>query len=59
MNPAETLELAAQIKALKQIGLTVLLIEHKLDVVTALADTVYVLDHGEVIAQGRAGRGAP
>jgi branched-chain amino acid transport system ATP-binding protein len=31
----------------------VLLIEHKLDVVTTLADTVYVLDHGEVIAQGR------
>ena len=29
-----------------------LLIEHKLDVVTTLADTVYVLDHGEVIAQG-------
>ena len=25
---------------------------HKLDVVTTLADTVYVLDHGEVIAQG-------
>jgi ABC-type branched-subunit amino acid transport system ATPase component len=30
----------------------VLLIEHKLDVVTTLADTVYVLDHGEVIARG-------
>ncbi len=53
MNPAETLELAEQIKGLKQLGLTVLLIEHKLDVVTTLADTVYVLDHGEVIAHGR------
>ena len=53
MNPAETLELAEQIKGLKQLGLTVLLIEHKLDVVTTLADTVYVLDHGEVIAKGR------
>ncbi len=53
MNPAETLELAEQIKALKQLGLTVLLIEHKLDVVTTLADTVYVLDHGDVIAKGR------
>ena len=30
-----------------------LLIEHKLDVVTTLADTVYVLDHGEKIAQGK------
>ncbi len=53
MNPAETLELAGQIKGLKELGLTVLLIEHKLDVVTTLADTVYVLDHGEVIAKGR------
>ena len=52
MNPAETLELADQIKALNDLGLTILLIEHKLDVVTRLADTVYVLDHGEVIAQG-------
>jgi branched-chain amino acid transport system permease protein len=52
MNPAETLELAEQIKSLNELGLTVLLIEHKLDVVTTLADTVYVLDHGEVIASG-------
>ncbi|HEY1931986.1 MAG TPA: branched-chain amino acid ABC transporter ATP-binding protein/permease [Acetobacteraceae bacterium] len=52
MNPAETLELAEQIKSLNGLGLTVLLIEHKLDVVTTLADKVYVLDHGEVIAQG-------
>jgi branched-chain amino acid transport system permease protein len=53
MNPAETLELAEQIKSLNGLGLTVLLIEHKLDVVTTLADTVYVLDHGEVIAHGK------
>jgi branched-chain amino acid transport system permease protein len=52
MNPAETLELAEQIKSLNALGLTVLLIEHKLDVVTTLADMVYVLDHGEVIAHG-------
>ena len=58
MNPAETLELAEQIKSLNDLGLTVLLIEHKLDVVTTLADTVYVLDHGEVIAHGQARRGA-
>lgn len=53
MNPAETLELAEQIRALNELGLTIVLIEHKLDVVTALADTVYVLDHGEVIAHGK------
>ena len=53
MNPAETLELAEQIKNLNGLGLTVLLIEHKLDVVTTLADSVYVLDHGDVIAAGK------
>ncbi len=53
MNPAETLELAEQIRSLHKLGLTVLLIEHKLDVVTQLADTVVVLDHGDKLAEGR------
>jgi branched-chain amino acid transport system permease protein len=52
MNPAETLELADQIKNLNRSGLTILLIEHKLDVVAMLADKVVVLDHGEKIAEG-------
>jgi branched-chain amino acid transport system permease protein len=52
MNPAETLELADQIRSLNRLGLTIVLIEHKLDVVVNLADSVVVLDHGEVIASG-------
>jgi branched-chain amino acid transport system permease protein len=52
MNPAETLELADQIKGLNRQGLTILLIEHKLDVVAMLANKVVVLDHGEKIAEG-------
>jgi branched-chain amino acid transport system permease protein len=52
MNPAETLELAGQIKDLHRLGLTIVLIEHKLDVVTSLAERVIVLDHGERIAEG-------
>jgi branched-chain amino acid transport system permease protein len=52
MNPAETLELADQIKSLNRLGLTIVLIEHKLDVVVNLAQTVVVLDHGEKIAEG-------
>src|SRR5579862_5360677 len=43
MNPAETLELAEQIKSLNNSGLTIVLIEHKLDVVVSLADQVVVL----------------
>ena len=53
MNPAETLELAEQIKSLHALGLTILIIEHKLDVVTQLADTVVVLDHGEKLTEGK------
>ncbi len=53
MNPAETLELADQIQSLNRNGVTILLIEHKLDVVAMLADRVIVLDHGEKIAEGR------
>jgi branched-chain amino acid transport system permease protein len=53
MNPAETLELAEQIKSLHDLGLTILIIEHKLDVVTQLADTVVVLDHGEKLTEGK------
>ncbi len=52
MNPAETLELAGQLKQLHTLGLTILVIEHKLDVVTRLADTVAVLDHGEKLTEG-------
>jgi branched-chain amino acid transport system permease protein len=52
MNPAETLELAGQIKSLNRLGLSIVLIEHKLDVVVNLAETVVVLDHGEKIAEG-------
>ena len=53
MNPAETLELAEQIKSLHGMGLTILVIEHKLDVVVRLADRVIVLDHGEKLTEGR------
>src|SRR5260370_27495854 len=52
MNPAETLELADQIKSLNRLGLSIVLIAHKLDVVVNLASQVIVLDHGEKIAEG-------
>ena len=54
MNPAETLELADQIRSLRDLGLTVLLIEHKLNVVNTISDKVAALDYGEKIAEGTA-----
>jgi branched-chain amino acid transport system ATP-binding protein len=52
MNPAETLELMDLIRALRPLGITVILIEHKLDVVMDVSDRVIVLDHGVKIAEG-------
>jgi ABC-type branched-subunit amino acid transport system ATPase component/ABC-type branched-subunit amino acid transport system permease subunit len=52
MNPTETLELTGQIRDLRALGVTILMIEHKLAVVNQIADKVIVLDHGEKIAEG-------
>src|SRR5438105_4786861 len=52
MNPAETLELADQIKSLNRLGLSIVLIEHKLDVVVNPASRVIEIDQGEKIAAG-------
>ena len=52
MNETETAEMQALIGTLKARGLTILLIEHKLDMVMRLSDRVVVMDNGAVIAQG-------
>jgi len=52
MNPTETLELTDQIRGLRDRGVSILLIEHKLSVVNEIAEKVIVLDHGEKIAEG-------
>lgn len=52
MNPAETLELTEQIRRLKDLGLTIILIEHKLQVVMNISDRVIVLDYGRKICEG-------
>ncbi|WP_210270096.1 ABC transporter ATP-binding protein [Aureimonas mangrovi] len=52
VNPEETAGLAALIRKMADSGLTVCLIEHKMDMVMGLADHIIVLDHGEKIAEG-------
>jgi ABC-type branched-subunit amino acid transport system ATPase component len=52
MNPAEALELAGLVERLRARGLTVLLIEHHMNVVKRVSDRVVVLDHGVKIAEG-------
>jgi branched-chain amino acid transport system ATP-binding protein len=52
MNPTETGEMLEFIYTLKQRGLTLLLIEHKLELVMRLSDRVMVMDNGQKIAEG-------
>lgn len=55
MNPQETMELTAYIKKIRdEFGLTVLLIEHHMDLVMDISDRIYVIDFGKLIAKGSA-----
>jgi branched-chain amino acid transport system ATP-binding protein len=53
MNPRETADMMALINRLRRdLGLTVLLIEHDMKVVMGISDRITVLDHGERISEG-------
>jgi branched-chain amino acid transport system ATP-binding protein len=48
-------ELLEAVRALRDRGKTVLLVEHDMKVVMGLCETVFVLDHGEKLAEGPPG----
>jgi len=48
----EKQELAALLRALKQQGMTILLVEHDMDFVMGLTDRLVVMDFGEKLAEG-------
>ncbi|HEV7126939.1 MAG TPA: ABC transporter ATP-binding protein [Ktedonobacterales bacterium] len=53
MNDAETAEAIGYIQRLRtEFGLTILLIEHKLQVTMGISDQIAVLDYGKKIAEG-------
>src|SRR5579872_777299 len=53
MNEAETLEAVKYVRRLRdELGLTILLIEHKLAVTMGMSDRIYVLDYGKKISEG-------
>jgi branched-chain amino acid transport system ATP-binding protein len=52
LNPAETEHLAETIRRIVARGITVLLIEHDMSLVMRLADRIFVLDFGRLIAAG-------
>jgi branched-chain amino acid transport system ATP-binding protein len=53
LRPADTDRIVAVLRELRDQGITILLIEHVMRVVMALAERVIVLHHGEKIADGR------
>lgn len=52
VNPEETAGLAELIRKMVRHGLTVCLVEHKMDMIMRLADRITVLNYGEKIAEG-------
>jgi len=53
MNPSETAQLASLIADIKKdFNLAILLIEHDMSLVMRICERIYVLNHGEIIAEG-------
>ena len=53
MNPQESAQLTDFMRKLRDdLSLTILLIEHDMKVVMGVSERVWVLDHGEKIAEG-------
>jgi branched-chain amino acid transport system permease protein len=51
-NPQETAELGRLLMRIRDQGVTILLVEHHMDLVMTISDHVIVLDYGEKIAEG-------
>ena len=52
LNPSEIVEMVAIVRTIRDMGVTVLLIEHVMQAVMSLSEHIYVLSYGKIIAQG-------
>jgi branched-chain amino acid transport system permease protein len=52
LNPQETAELGKLIVGISKLGVTILMVEHHMDLVMSISDHVIVLDYGVKIAEG-------
>ena len=53
MNASERADLIQRIRNINAAGVTVLLVEHDIELVMGISEKVFVLDYGRLIAQGR------
>ena len=53
LNPSEIRDMVPIIRAIRERGVTIMMIEHVMQAVMSLAEHIYVLAEGHVIAQGR------
>jgi branched-chain amino acid transport system ATP-binding protein len=52
LNDRETAELAVLLRAICDAGTTIMVVEHNMSLVMGVADTIFVLDAGRLIASG-------
>lgn len=52
LNDSETLELGALLQAIRDCGITIIVVEHNMSLVMGVADQVVVLDAGSIVASG-------
>jgi ABC-type branched-subunit amino acid transport system ATPase component len=53
MNASERADLVRRVRSIRDSGITVLLVEHDIELVMGISERVYVLDYGRRIAEGR------
>ena len=52
LNDAETAELAGMLRAVRDSGVTIVVVEHNMSLVMGIADQIVVLEAGRLIAAG-------
>jgi branched-chain amino acid transport system ATP-binding protein len=52
LNPSEVRDMVPVIRAIRDRGVTIVMIEHVMQAVMSLAEKVFVLSEGRVIAEG-------
>src|SRR5690606_7055428 len=52
LTPAEANEAVELVRALNRRGITILMVEHVMEIIMPLCDRVVVLDHGEKVCEG-------